>query len=329
MNSTGIGIIGSGGMASRRAANFNALEGTGIRAVAARNPQTGKELAQHYNTELASDWRELVKRDDIDAIVITTHNEIHGEIALASLAAGKHVFSEYPIARHPAELKQLEKLLDNSDIVLRVAHRENVSEEHKTLKERIHSLGGLLTAQFIRLTPGRGKRPEVLFNLNLSGPPALFFIYHVYPLVDLFGPVEWVECGAVYDNLKEDSSYERFANTLNAGFEDGGMAQWTWAGGIEIKEPEEYQRIILTGGTLIRKTDVWHLSTRNADEPLVIPANWDDSLEEQFLREIRGQNEEDTWRSDARQAIEAALVGLAGEVSANEKRRVFLDELRN
>ena len=88
--------------------------------------------------------------------------------------------------------------------VLRVAHPEVVSAEHRQLKEAAASLGGLLVALFTRLTPGRGARPEVLFNLRVSGPPTLFFVYHVYPLVDLFGPAAWVEGYAHYDGLNAD-----------------------------------------------------------------------------------------------------------------------------
>ncbi len=46
----------------------------------------------------STDWRELVTRDDIDVIDICTPGDSHAEIAVAALAAGKHVLCEKPLA---------------------------------------------------------------------------------------------------------------------------------------------------------------------------------------------------------------------------------------
>ena len=53
--------------------------------------------------EAVTDWRELVARDDIDLIDICTPGDSHAEIALAALAAGKHVLCEKPLANTVAE----------------------------------------------------------------------------------------------------------------------------------------------------------------------------------------------------------------------------------
>jgi predicted dehydrogenase len=44
------------------------------------------------------DWRELVKRPDVDVVDICTPNYLHREMALATIAAGKHVYCEKPLA---------------------------------------------------------------------------------------------------------------------------------------------------------------------------------------------------------------------------------------
>ncbi|WP_425566217.1 Gfo/Idh/MocA family oxidoreductase, partial [Polymorphospora rubra] len=45
-----------------------------------------------------TDWRSLVDRDDIDVIDVCTPGDSHAEIAIAALAAGKHVLCEKPLA---------------------------------------------------------------------------------------------------------------------------------------------------------------------------------------------------------------------------------------
>ena len=320
-----VGIVGSGGMAKRRAQTFAQMDACVVTAVAARNPETGPPFAAQYGVDLLTDWRVLTEREDVDALVICTHNESHGRIAMASLEAGKHVFTEYPIARSVKEVGCLMSLAETSSCVLRVAHRENVFSAHRMLKEQVRSMGDLLTALFVRLTPGRGARPEVLFNLDLSGPPALFFVYHVYPLVDLFGPVCWIEGGAEYVGLTGERRYDRFVNTVTIGFERGGLGQWTWAGGVEIREAEEFQRIVLTGGTLIRDGGKWSCSDTAGMRELQLQGGDEQALEAQFLTDIREGG--DGWRGDTKQAIEAARIGLAAEISAAENRRVVVSEI--
>jgi predicted dehydrogenase len=49
------------------------------------------------------DWKELLRRDDVDLIDICTPGDSHAEIAVAALAAGKHVLCEKPLANSVAE----------------------------------------------------------------------------------------------------------------------------------------------------------------------------------------------------------------------------------
>ena len=55
----------------------------------------------------ATDWRAVVERDDIDLIDICTPGDTHREIALAALAAGKHVLCEKPLANSVAEAREM------------------------------------------------------------------------------------------------------------------------------------------------------------------------------------------------------------------------------
>ncbi|CAN5402943.1 Gfo/Idh/MocA family oxidoreductase [soil metagenome] len=48
--------------------------------------------------ESATDWREVIARDDIDIVDIVTPGDSHAEIAIAALEAGKHVLCEKPLA---------------------------------------------------------------------------------------------------------------------------------------------------------------------------------------------------------------------------------------
>lgn len=67
-----------------------------------------KEAAGRYGwAEAATDWRTVIERDDVDVVDICTPGETHCEIALAALAAGKHVLVEKPLANSVTESQQM------------------------------------------------------------------------------------------------------------------------------------------------------------------------------------------------------------------------------
>ncbi len=311
-------------MAKSRISSFSCLDGCEIVALAARNAETGTALSKEYEIPYRPDWRELLNQNDVDAVIICTNNDSHGTIALAAINAGKHVFLEYPLARSLEECNQLVKQVESTGRVLRIAHDESLSAVHRQLKEQVNLLGDLLTTVFVRLTPGKGARPDVLFNLNISGPPALFFIYHISPLVDLFGPAVWVEGHAEYPGLEKSGRYEQFINAVTVKFERGGSAHWTWAGGIAINKAEEYQRIIMSEGTLIKENGKWFKSLSENEVEIQFTRDDKLSLEELFLNEVRGV--ESLWRDDLQREYEAVTISLAAEISFQEKRRVFINE---
>ena len=57
--------------------------------------------------ESATDWREVVTRDDVDVVDICTPGDSHRDIALAALAAGKHVLCEKPLANSVGEAEEM------------------------------------------------------------------------------------------------------------------------------------------------------------------------------------------------------------------------------
>jgi len=55
----------------------------------------------------ATDWREVITRDDVDLVDVCTPGDTHAEIAIAALEAGKHVLCEKPLANSVAEAEAM------------------------------------------------------------------------------------------------------------------------------------------------------------------------------------------------------------------------------
>jgi predicted dehydrogenase len=64
--------------------------------------------------EHVTDWRDLVARDDIDVVDVCTPGDSHAEIALAALAAGKHVLCEKPLANTVEEARAMTAAADEA-----------------------------------------------------------------------------------------------------------------------------------------------------------------------------------------------------------------------
>jgi len=86
--------------------------------VVGRNPAAVAAAAEKWGwSEAATDWREVIARDDIDVVDIVTPGDTHAEIAIAALEAGKHVLCEKPLANSVAEAESM------TDAAARAAER--------------------------------------------------------------------------------------------------------------------------------------------------------------------------------------------------------------
>ena len=79
-----------------------------MKAICGRDEKALKEAAEMYGWEsYETDWREVVGRDDIDLVDISTPNNTHCEMAVSAARAGKHILCEKPLAMNVAEAKEM------------------------------------------------------------------------------------------------------------------------------------------------------------------------------------------------------------------------------
>ena len=76
--------------------------------IVGRNAEAVAAAASKWGwAESATDWRDVIARDDIDVVDIVTPGDSHAEIAIAALEAGKHVLCEKPLANTVAEAEAM------------------------------------------------------------------------------------------------------------------------------------------------------------------------------------------------------------------------------
>jgi predicted dehydrogenase len=67
----------------------------------------GAAAEQYGWAETATDWHEVLERDDIDIVDVCVPGHLHAEVAIAALEAGKHVIAEKPLANTMAEAEKM------------------------------------------------------------------------------------------------------------------------------------------------------------------------------------------------------------------------------
>lgn len=97
---------------------FDLPEAVEMAVVVGRNADAVAAAAEKWGwAESATDWREVIAREDIDIVDIVTPGDSHAEIAIAALDAGKHVLVEKPLANTVEEAEAM------ADAAARAAER--------------------------------------------------------------------------------------------------------------------------------------------------------------------------------------------------------------
>ena len=101
-----IGLIGTGFMGKAHVFGFASAPRVfelpfelDLRTVADITPEAAASAARTLGfANSTADWRDIINDPDIDVVDITAPNALHKEMALAAIAAGKHVYCEKPLA---------------------------------------------------------------------------------------------------------------------------------------------------------------------------------------------------------------------------------------
>jgi predicted dehydrogenase len=104
-----IGFIGAGGIAKQRhLPGLKQIEGVELVAVANRRRETAEQVAKEWGfTAVHDDWRQVLERQDVDAVFIAAPPYLHRDATIAALEAGKHVFCQARMARNYVEAKEM------------------------------------------------------------------------------------------------------------------------------------------------------------------------------------------------------------------------------
>ncbi len=192
-----VAIVGCGLIGGKRAKSLAAL-GHRVVATADAVPDRAAALARGYPGCAASaEWREVVSRADVDAVVVSTINDSLAPITLGAVRAGKHVLVEKPAARSADELRPVLAAARTAGVTVRVGFNHRFHPALLKARQLVDA-GAVGPLMFVRGRYGHGGRigydREWRANRALAGGGELLDQgVHLIDLTRWFlGPVERV-----------------------------------------------------------------------------------------------------------------------------------------
>jgi predicted dehydrogenase len=165
-----VAIIGCGFVGQKRA---RALAGCRLVACADAIQARAEAVARLVpGAQPLCQWRDVVGRQDVDIVIVSTTHDALAEIALAAISAGKHVLLEKPGARRASELDPLIEAAERAHVLVRVGFNHRYHPATRTARELVES-GALGELMYVRGRYGHGGRTgydkEWRANPALSG----------------------------------------------------------------------------------------------------------------------------------------------------------------
>lgn len=141
--SVGLGVVGMGRHGSRYVKHLlEGVPGCHLAAVSRRDAAVGQAFAEQHGVLFSADWRELVTRHEVEAVVAVTPPGLNRDICLAAARVGKPMLIEKPLALTVAEGREMVGAARTAGVTL-------------------------MTAQTLRFTP---VLERLLASLPLIGP---------------------------------------------------------------------------------------------------------------------------------------------------------------
>jgi 1,5-anhydro-D-fructose reductase (1,5-anhydro-D-mannitol-forming) len=132
------GLIGASTIASEHMIGAMRANGGEIVAVLSSDASRGQSYAAtHGIPRSTTDLAALVQAPDIDAVYVSTTNELHRDQVFAAAAAGKHVMCEKPLALTLADARAMVAECKRSGIVIGTNHHLRNAATHRAMRDAI------------------------------------------------------------------------------------------------------------------------------------------------------------------------------------------------
>jgi predicted dehydrogenase len=221
----GFGLLGSGYMGRTYAACLTRHVTDG-RLVAVTCGTRASALAAEFHCDTEASVDTILRRDDVDAVIIATPQSVHEEQCVAAAAAGKHVYTEKPMARTVAECDRMALACAAASVRLAVNKVLRYREAPLAARELVRS--GRIGE--VRMIVARDVYPGFIIAEKKwaagadQGPPYLDWGVHCHDLMRWLVDDDPVSAFALFNSFTRQPPSDQSA-MVQFSFRRGAMAQ--------------------------------------------------------------------------------------------------------
>ncbi|WNB87361.1 Gfo/Idh/MocA family oxidoreductase [Cellulomonas sp. ATA003] len=191
-----IGVVGAGKISAQYSDAFSRLPQVAVTAVADLDTGRAGALAAAHPGARATSLDDLLAADDVDVVLNLTIPAVHAEVALAAIAAGKHVYGEKPLAATTEEARAVLRAAEAAGVRVGCAPDTVLGTGVATARAAVDAgaIGVPHAATAFMVTPGHERwhhDPEFYYRPG-GGPLLDMGPYYLTALVHLLGPVRRV-----------------------------------------------------------------------------------------------------------------------------------------
>ena len=132
------GLVGASTIAAEHMIDaFRANGGEAVVVMSSNADRAAQYAAKHGIGKATTDLRALVEDRDVDAIYVSTTNELHRDQVFAAAAAGKHVLCEKPLALTLADARAMVAECRKRGVVMATNHHLRNAATHRAMRDAI------------------------------------------------------------------------------------------------------------------------------------------------------------------------------------------------
>jgi 1,5-anhydro-D-fructose reductase (1,5-anhydro-D-mannitol-forming) len=272
------GLIGASTIAKEWVIGAIRATGGEIVSVMSTSAERGKAYAaEHGIAKSVTTLAEIVDDPEIDAVYISTTNELHREQALAAAKAGKHILCEKPLAMSLDDARAMVQAAKDAGVVMATNHHLRNAATHRAMQEAIAAgrIGKPLSARVFHavylpphLQGWRLDRPEagggVILDITVHDADTLRFVLGDDPVE----AIAFSQAGGMGKVGLEDAvmGVLRFKSGLIAQFHDGFTTKFAETG-LEVHGTDGS----LIGRNVMTQRAVGTVTLRDADGDHELP----------------------------------------------------------
>lgn len=226
MSKVKIGIVGTGYIGNVHGQIHAQDRRAEISALYDIVPEKAEKTASAIGGKVCRSREELF--DNCDAVLVCAPNKTHVEIAMAAIAAGKHVFCEKPFAIGLENAKKLLETAQSSSKVFQVGHNRRYAPVYVKLKELLSD--DKAHSAHVKMNRGELLNPVWTGDVNVTGGFLYETTIHLFDMMRFqFGEIsELVAYGSQheYPEIDEFSILFKFKNGFHCTFASSSDASW-------------------------------------------------------------------------------------------------------